>query len=692
MVNFTIKRAKCETCTIKIPKTHPKLYCSICNKLKHLSCQKLTKADASLLIYLKILWTCKECLSDALPVNACSVPRRTKNECTIQKFKVKCKACTGFSYSTKNVRTCYYCDQQVHVKCWNNSLGCIKCCEEIIPGFHAYTYELLGNPYLNNDKVYNPYSSSNLTQLIGEILENEENNKHSSDAAEILINCKYKQPCLTTASDDFELSIFSLNIRTLLNKIENMRDNISLYEKFDVLLLNETNCIKAALPNGLADISLPGFYDPVIQDPIRCSGKGGGLAIYVNKRICSDEDNIKPFTPFDESENSGSGEFQFVRILECKGRPKTVILGNVYRSPSKSPDKFNKFYDAILQKLNTNRYANKIKFIAGDFNQDLIKHEDDVDCQNLIDSAHNHGFTQIVSRPTRITEHSATLIDHVYTSNIETTLSCNILTLDISDHLATHTKLSLGTNTRSPHRRNPALFETKKSECRMFNEASNKIFENLIKNEAWSQISIDMDTQTAYTKFEEIYMKHYNAAYPLKVNRVRRINERQNPKPWILPWLEDACARRQTAYHEFVKRPSPDNKKTYDKLNLFCNKHIDLAKMKYRKAFFDKHKDNSRKQWQMINTLLNRKNKTSHINKLTCENGSIINKPESIANSFNDYFSNIASSLKRDTRCSTRDHQQFLNNPVSRSMYLNSADAGEIHKTINGFKNKATVV
>ena len=48
------------------------------------------------------------------------------------------------------------------------------------------------------------------------------------------------------------------------------------------------------------------------------------------------------------------------------------------------------------------------------------------------------------------------------------------------------------------------------------------------------------------------------------------------------------------------------------------------------------------------------------------------------------------SSLKSDTRCSTRYHQQFLNNLVSRSMYLNSADAGRIHKTINGFKNKAT--
>ena len=66
-------------------------------------------------------------------------------------------------------------------------------------------------------------------------------------------------------------------------------------------------------------------------------------------------------------------------------------------------------------------------------------------------------------------------------------------------------------------------------------------------------------------------MQHYNATlYLLKPNRVRRINERQKPKPWILPWLEDACARRQTAYYEFVKRPSPTNKKNYENLNLFC--------------------------------------------------------------------------------------------------------------------------
>ena len=54
-----------------------------------------------------------------------------------------------------------------------------------------------------------------------------------------------------------------------------------------------------------------------------------------------------------------------------------------------------------------------------------------------------------------------------------------------------------------------------------------------------------MDAQTAYNKFEEIYLKHYNNAYPLKSDHIRRKNERKNPKPWILPWLEDACSHKK---------------------------------------------------------------------------------------------------------------------------------------------------
>ena len=56
-----------------------------------------------------------------------------------------------------------------------------------------------------------------------------------------------------------------------------------------------------------------------------------------------------------------------------------------------------------------------------------------------------------------------------------------------------------------------------------------------------------MNAQSQYEKFDEIYMRHYNNAYPLNNDKkkTRRKNERKNTKPWILPWLENACARKK---------------------------------------------------------------------------------------------------------------------------------------------------
>ena len=113
------------------------------------------------------------------------------------------------------------------------------------------------------------------------------------------------------------------------------------------------------------------------------SGKGGGLAIYVNTRVCADEENIKEFDPNPEPENS-CGEFQSVKILNCKNYNKTIVLGNIYRSPSRKPDAFNELFETILQKLN-HHTKNKICYLVGDINQDLIKHHTDANYQNLID-------------------------------------------------------------------------------------------------------------------------------------------------------------------------------------------------------------------------------------------------------------------------------------------------------------------
>ena len=105
------------------------------------------------------------------------------------------------------------------------------------------------------------------------------------------------------------------------------------------------------------------------------------------------------------------------------------------------------------------------------------------------------------------------------------------------------------------------------SRYRIFNEAKNQTFSQLIDTETWDEITDDMNAQESYDKLNEIYMSHYDTAYPLKSNRIRRNHERKDPKPWILPWLEDTCARKNKLYHEFVTKPSPENKTKYNKLN-----------------------------------------------------------------------------------------------------------------------------
>ena len=166
--------------------------------------------------------------------------------------------------------------------------------------------------------MYNPYDSSHFTQLIGDVLGiDEESNCAFKEASELLVNCKYKVPGKMDVPSDLELSILSLNVQTLHNKIDTMRENISFYRNFDVLLFNETNCIADTLPNGTDDLQLEDFYKPIMQDPIRKSGKGGGLCMYINKRVCAEEENIKLFCPYSEPENT-SGEFQLKNVKDNK--------------------------------------------------------------------------------------------------------------------------------------------------------------------------------------------------------------------------------------------------------------------------------------------------------------------------------------------------------------------------------------
>ena len=69
----------------------------------------------------------------------------------------------------------------------------------------------------------------------------------------------------------------------------------------------------------------------------------------------------------------------------------------------------------------------------------------------------------------------------------------------MSDHLATHTKLSLGSSTLTS-RINATNSKQHKVGSRLFNEANHEKFKDLINTENWYEITDDMDAQTAFNK------------------------------------------------------------------------------------------------------------------------------------------------------------------------------------------------
>ena len=52
----------------------------------------------------------------------------------------------------------------------------------------------------------------------------------------------------------------------------------------------------------------------------------------------------------------------------------------------------------------------------------------------IVDMLHSNNVLPIITKPTRITNYTATLIDHIYSNNTNQMIS-GIATIDISDHL-----------------------------------------------------------------------------------------------------------------------------------------------------------------------------------------------------------------------------------------------------------------
>ena len=181
----------------------------------------------------------------------------------------------------------------------------------------------------------------------------------------------------------------------------------------------------------------------------------------------------------------------------------------------------------ILNQLNQTKQE---YVICGDFNIDQTELEKNSKINRCFNAVYAEGCINLINKSTRITENSATLLDHLY-SNINNHITHRgILTFDVSDHLPTFCCLSL----RPVKKRDKIIVRDQKNFDRT--KFSDDINELVIKINSHYMRNNDFNPKTILKMFLNSFSEVVNLHAPLRILTRKELHF--STKPWISKCIE----------------------------------------------------------------------------------------------------------------------------------------------------------
>ena len=195
------------------------------------------------------------------------------------------------------------------------------------------------------------------------------------------------------------LSLLHLNIRSLHLNLDGLTTLLKNVEfRFFFIGITETWLWDSSLH---PDISGYNF----VHNP-RKDRTGEGVGLYLADNF---DFKYRPDLVFSCTE---CAESLFVEINRPK--EKNIIVGVVYRPPNQKLQNFMNSLDLLLASISK---ENKICYVVGDWNLDLIKHHCHKSTGELLEIMYSRMFFPLITRPTRLTSNTLTLIVNIFTNN-----------------------------------------------------------------------------------------------------------------------------------------------------------------------------------------------------------------------------------------------------------------------------------
>ena len=128
-----------------------------------------------------------------------------------------------------------------------------------------------------------------------------------------------------------------------------------------------------------------------------------------------------------------NNDFETIWIEIDNSKAKNILCCCAYRHPSSDISKFSDYFQETFSKLEN---ENKLIFVIGDFNINLLNHENHTPTNEFINMMFSNNLQPSVIHPTPISDTCSTLIDNIFVNSAPDSKihSGNVLSL-ISDHL-----------------------------------------------------------------------------------------------------------------------------------------------------------------------------------------------------------------------------------------------------------------
>ena len=109
-----------------------------------------------------------------------------------------------------------------------------------------------------------------------------------------------------------------------------------------------------------------------------------------------------------------------------------TLINVLYRQPNSQIKLFEKF---LTYSFSITKNSNKVHHIAGDFNLNLLDHENSRKVRDFLNLIYQNGIIPTINKPTRVTRKTATAIDHILTNSfIDIIIKTGIIKFDVLDN------------------------------------------------------------------------------------------------------------------------------------------------------------------------------------------------------------------------------------------------------------------